>query len=563
MVTVLGGHIGVDCSGTMNSPTLTGLHLLGQTEAALVYDGGLEAASAVGLIIRPASSHAVAFRSGAPSSIWGQISVIDSVVDYPVTDTDGCVAFDVSHSIYLRNVYIRNCGNFVRATAHNVNITIPASAALGGHWNRANEVMVGADIIRPASNCKPASMPIYRDGQRRTVAWETSIDYETAAPPDDLSSRHAWGEATFPTWDGPAVVDATEKPFGAVGDGSTDDTDAIQRAIDEAPDGGAVFLPVGAYRISRTLNLTGTKGAASLIGAARHLTRIMPLSDGLTGMAPGKPAPLVHFEESVAYAVFSMLTLVTWEHLDSVYGLQWDNHHPRSTYRQSYIYRITECLYGFPRPKPIPVREPTMFCKPLANLSHPLNVITGSIMAYNFENEDFYYETPPYRHMLVRGNLPSDNVAFYQANFEHANSEANMEIADAHNVVVYSFKTEGEWRDIMRGGLHNPGVAVWIRNSTNVSIYSHGGNARAMASGSHYPHGYTQYPPTLYRIEDSCPVRLTNLVDQFQFQPDDDWNFIYDNYRGNTTLTSHCDRPVLYARATCSDQQAKASMLFV
>jgi hypothetical protein len=37
-------------------------------------------------------------------------------------------------------------------------------------------------------------------------------------------------------------------------------------------------------------------------------------------------------------------------------------------------------------------------------LGHPLNVIRGSIAAYNFENEDFLYEQPGYRHMLVVGS---------------------------------------------------------------------------------------------------------------------------------------------------------------
>src|SRR4051812_11827641 len=39
-------------------------------------------------------------------------------------------------------------------------------------------------------------------------------------------------------------------------DGRADDTDAIQRALDQAADrggGGVVFLPSGRYRISRTL----------------------------------------------------------------------------------------------------------------------------------------------------------------------------------------------------------------------------------------------------------------------------------------------------------------------
>ena len=198
-----------------------------------------------------------------------------------------------------------------------------------------------------------------------------------------------------------------------------------------------------------------------------------------------------------------------------------------------------------------------MPCRPLAVLAHPLNVISGSISAYNFENEDFLYEAPQYRHLVVRDNLPTDSVRFYQANFEHASSEANMEIANSHNVVIYSFKSEGEWRDLIyNGGTHSPCVSVWINNSTNVRIFSHGGNARPPPSGKSYPAGFTQLPPSLYRITGgSCNITLTTLVDQFQFgRPD--WNMIYDDLglggagAGDSGfLTPHCDRPVLYKRA--------------
>jgi hypothetical protein len=49
------------------------------------------------------------------------------------------------------------------------------------------------------------------------------------------------------------------KDFGATGDGSTDDTSAIQAAIDavEARGGGEIRLPAGDYKISSTLTING------------------------------------------------------------------------------------------------------------------------------------------------------------------------------------------------------------------------------------------------------------------------------------------------------------------
>lgn len=43
------------------------------------------------------------------------------------------------------------------------------------------------------------------------------------------------------------------RTFGAVGDGTTDDAEAIQEALDAAPAGGVVYLPVGEYAISQPL----------------------------------------------------------------------------------------------------------------------------------------------------------------------------------------------------------------------------------------------------------------------------------------------------------------------
>ena len=162
-------------------------------------------------------------------------------------------------------------------------------------------------------------------------------------------------------------------------------------------------------------------------------------------------------------------------------------------------------------------------------------------------HRSFLYEDPKYRHISVRDNLPTDQVSFFQANFEHASSEANMEIVNAHNVIIYSFKSEGEWRDLFsHGGQHSPCVSVWIHNSTSVRVYSHGGNAPPPATGSHYPPALAQYPPSLYRITGgSCGITLTNLVDQFQFGGFD-WNMVYDE--NGSVLTPVCDRPALYTR---------------
>ena len=70
---------------------------------------------------------------------------------------------------------------------------------------------------------------------------------------------------------------ANVKDYGAVGDNSTDDTAAIQAAIDSLSgntnsyeDGGIVFFPAGIYKIASALSLDTADTSISLMGASKH-----------------------------------------------------------------------------------------------------------------------------------------------------------------------------------------------------------------------------------------------------------------------------------------------------
>ena len=71
---------------------------------------------------------------------------------------------------------------------------------------------------------------------------------------------------------------------------------------------------------------------------------------------------------------------------------------------------------------------------------------------------------------------------------------------------------------------------------------------RAMSTGTRYPAGWAQYPSSIYRFEETSPITVANLVDQFQFGPDNDWNFVYERFAGVERMTAHCERPVYYKR---------------
>ena len=556
MVTIIGGKVGLDYTVSLNCPGTAGARLLGQTQASIVYSG-LEAASFTGAYIKPATKATHVLESSEEGIEFGQVSLIDTIIEYPESAslnadaTSGCVAMETVHSLYLKNVYMKNCENFVTPQVSVVEKRLRTRASSA--WIHANELAIGVAIPTPKRSCGKLDMPVYVNNIKLPDDTLIDIAKEGVLPPEpspsnnSILNQHRWDEATFPTWDDGNIVNA--KKFGAVGDGATDDTLAIQEAIDfAAKKGTSVFLPKGFYRVSKTLNLT----CLGLIGTARSLTVLMPISDGLIKSKGDTAVPIIHVGGSDV-KIISMLSIVTWEHLDDVYALHWENTNFNSVYRQNYFYRICECFFGFPNPTPVPHENATIPCKPNATLLHSLNLLDNGASGkfYNFENEDFLYEAPSYRHLTVKNG---NQLNFYNFNMEHSESEANAEFDMCNDVNIYSLKSEGEWREIIFDNeLNNRDIAIWVRNSSNFNIYSYGGNAMPLWTGKSYPSNFKQYPPSLYRIENTCPFTATNLVDQISFPKDNMWNFVYEYHDGeqDAFLSPHCERPVLYKLDYC------------
>lgn len=88
--------------------------------------------------------------------------------------------------------------------------------------------------------------------------------------PTDLATVGQLGGSTL------AWFNVKDKAYGAKGDGTTDDTAAIQAAIDACPAGGIVYLPAGVYRTSATLK---PKPGVVIQGAHANLMSGLNLTD--------------------------------------------------------------------------------------------------------------------------------------------------------------------------------------------------------------------------------------------------------------------------------------------
>ena len=165
---------------------------------------------------------------------------------------------------------------------------------------------------------------------------------------------------------------------------------------------------------------------------------------------------------------------------------------------------------------------------------------------YNFYQESAWKQLPGYRHLLVEGT--TEPLRFYQLNPEHAHSDANVEIRNAHNVEVYGIKGEGNY------------AVLWIRDSDHVNVYGYGGNASAFPAADGYPTGFAQFTPSLIRVERTPNFRLVNIVDYGRMSGHhavfgqgynaNDWHAVLDiPLNGGAQVTAALDRPVLVKRS--------------
>jgi len=479
-VAVIGGRIGADLRQTQPAPTITGFTLINQTETALICSSR-QALCVVGLHIETETSGPVIVTRKQWGAHHGQLCLVDSQINFhkPGNNT----AIEAASSLYIDNVYIHGAQTLIKQPNK------PPLRCKGPGWTHIRQYAGGVEeryrARKYGNRIFDYPAPIFVDGKRLNVSFLADVA-SSQLPPANLQSRHVWNDQ-FPNWESHGAVNVKDEPYGAVGDGTTDDADSIQRAVD---DNLIVFLPKGRYAVSKTIRL---RPDTKLIGLHRCYSWLVPLSrPGGDFDEPKNPRPVVRTANDVkAETALAFLGIRTMKPSEAA------------------------GLYNY-----------------------PLVVIDGHGGGrwYNFHQESSRGHGHNYRHLLIDGT--SEPLHMYQCNPEHARSDANMELRNARNVSIYGVKGE-----------YNQPI-IWIRDCDHIRVLGCGGNAAAHEGHALFVIERTPNF-LLANLVDSprMPQGIPNIFFAGDGVDPRHWHMVLERTpAGNTILTQPLDRPVLYKR---------------
>ncbi len=489
-VTVIGGRVGLDftgyMSGTQPTPVITGFTLTGQTEAA-IRSTSRQTLVAVGLKI-------VADRCTGPliqvgrnlQANHGMLTVIDSEIEFAgkALAQEQRVVVDSDRGVCLDNVYVRGATSIV--------VDPEQKTELAGNPKGWLHVRRFAATSSPRANQGVSyRYPIYVDGRRVERVNDATVDQ---SPPAGLQARHLWSPQ-FASFESPGAASVKSTPYAARGDGRSDDTAALQRAIDEHE---IVFLPKGCYLLTKPLEL---KPNTKLIGVGQTMSLLVPAKAGKFADA-SHAEPLVRTADAAdGETVLAFLGLHTPSTIPGAQSLHWRT-------GGSSIFRGVE-IHGQGKVSPAPV------------------IISGHGGGnwYNFRDGSA-------RLLIDRAQGP---LNFYQFSVQQVTSE----LRGARHVSFFGTKYEG----------NDPMLS--ISDSDQVRLFGHGGNAKARADASLFV--FERTTNFLFANGVDGPTKIgSKSLSHWEGSTDPNlWHMLIDRpANGAEMKLPSLERPVLYLRGS-------------
>jgi hypothetical protein len=345
-----------------------------------------------------------------------------NLLDGRVKIVKGGAAFDNpdGRNLYIRNVYVTGSDELI-ATQGSI-------TKASGTWKHI------AEFSHNAGQGKSFNLI---NGKINNEAYK-SIENNASPPPPDLLSRHIW--RALPSFEDLGIINAAA--FGATGDDKSDDTKAIQGAIDKASTdpiaNGRVFLPKGLYYIRQTLNLHDN---SMLFGVATHLTWIITHSR----WRPSELTPMIQTVDDAKASTYLGNLSLQYE-LSKEGDCQFNPLHWRAG-RNSMVMGVFTYAGG-PGKKTLERQE--------------FRITDNGGGRWYFMGFHQHKGTahPNYRALYIDGT--TEPLWFYGLNIEHVKADYQAEIRNAKNIRIFGPKVEGSAR-VMR-----------IHNTTNLALYGAG-----------------------------------------------------------------------------------------
>lgn len=472
-IRVIGGDIGVSTADARTIPGVEGKYSQNTQPTAVLSGIILENQKSFAVISQPRGALVmvgcrITRQQGGPAiliggrsrdGLSGTFNLIDSSIEYAAySDDNTVIAMDSrgGRSFTLENCYLRNARHILTPDAP----ANPSGWSDVQHMGWAQDELPKGMSETPFVNGAPVAGPLYYASGQNEV------------PPDDLHTRHTWGD-TFPSFETPGAVDV-KQAHGAKGDGATDDTAAIQAAIDA---GEVVFFPTGRYVISQTLRL---KKNTKLVGVYSTLSQIVTRDtpqNRFAGATSAQPVPMLQMPDVPdGDIVVAGLHIGSSQPLDqhdpteiASYPIQW---RCRALFRDCDVhpfrqtnYHPAKALDAYYKDPDYPDngKYPSQMKYDVLPRKWPLIQATGHAEGrfYNFYLHGDHYEKPDCRFVRIEGTARP--IAFYSFHCQHNQADYYFEAVNAKHVAVYGSKSE----QIL-------GIALF-RNCDHVRWFGHGG----------------------------------------------------------------------------------------